>query len=71
MSIISFKEFDVLNKSKVDDVMKFLNDDMRTSMAKHCYNWEQFDFRNYLLRSSIRYYIAYKSFYNFNGGGVK
>ena len=71
MSIISFKEFDVLYKTKVDNINKFLTDEIQNLLSKHNYTWRQFNFRNYFLCSSNRYYIAYKSFYKIHEGRGK
>jgi 2-polyprenyl-3-methyl-5-hydroxy-6-metoxy-1,4-benzoquinol methylase len=61
---LSFASFDEAYQDSVNLVMEHWNSEMQRELARHCYGWrpEAFDFRNYLTRSSQRFYRAYSAF---------
>lgn len=58
---LSFKEFDNEYQQVVNDVYNLWNDDLQNEISIHCQGWAAgaFDFRKYLITSSLRYYYAY------------
>jgi len=63
-SRLSFESFDEIYQDSVSLVLEHWNAEMQTELARHCYGWrpEAFDFRNYLMLSSLRFYRAYSAF---------
>ncbi len=58
---LSFREFDAIYRSSLDEVWPYWNETMQTEIARHCYAWGpgRTDFRDYLQLSSVRYFKAY------------
>jgi len=62
--MIPFKEFDKVYQAVVKEVYSYWTPQMQSEIAKHHYGWqaELFDFRSYLVYSSVRFYKAYQTF---------
>jgi 2-polyprenyl-3-methyl-5-hydroxy-6-metoxy-1,4-benzoquinol methylase len=60
-SSISFDHFDSEYQTVVAEVFRNWSPAVQSELARHCVSWapEKFDFRNYLSRSSIRFFKAY------------
>lgn len=62
--MIAFKEFERIYNQAVNMAFQYWTPEMQKEIAMHNISWnpEKFDFSNYLNRSSIRFYKAYRSF---------
>lgn len=58
--MIAFPEFEAVYREAVEQVLRYYTPDMQKEMARHNVGWssERTDFRSYLHRSAIRFYIA-------------
>ena len=67
MKRLAFSEFDKIYQDAVAQVLAHWTPEMQSQMARHCRGWEvgRFDFKNYLTRSSVRYYYAYSALADF------
>lgn len=68
---MNFVQFKNIYNECLNEVWKFFTKEMQDNIARHCYNWlsGKFNFYNYLLRSSIRFFNCYSTF--INSGNIK
>lgn len=57
----SFKEFQEIYNKHLDKIYSFWTAEMQANIAKHNLSWADYNFEDYLRKSSKRFYIAYKN----------
>lgn len=63
MRKLTFRDFDAIYQSSVDEIWPFWSEAMQAEIARHCIAWSpgHTDFLDYLRLSAIRFFKAYES----------